>query len=86
MLEDKFDKLLRDALHDEVKGAAESLSGLEMQIVSELEGRLPRLTVSDWLKGLLAPTRAGRIGQLAVIGATAAAVLFLGVFLKSNIF
>jgi len=81
MLEDKFDKLLRDALHDEVKGAAESLSGLEMRIVSEIEGRLPRLTVSAWLKGLLAPTRAGRIGQLAVIGATAAAFLFLGVFL-----
>jgi len=81
MLENEFDELLRDALRDEVKSAAESLNGLETRIASELEGRLPRLRPSDWLRQLLAPTRAGRIGQLAVVTATAAAFLVLGVFL-----
>jgi len=47
---DEFDGLLRDALRSEVKGAAESLNGLEARIASELEGRLPRL--STLLTGL----------------------------------
>ena len=81
MVKGEFDELLRDALHNEVKDAAGSLQGLEARIASELEGRLPRLRPSDRFRQLLAPTRAGRIGQLAVIGATAAAFLFLGVFI-----
>jgi len=81
MLENEFDKLLRDALRNEVKSAIGSLNGLETRIVSELEGRPPRLRPSDWLRQLLAPTRAGRIGQLAVVTATAAVFLVLGVFL-----
>jgi len=85
MVKGEFDELLRDALRNEVKDAAGSLQGLEARIASELEGRLPRLRPSDWLRQLLAPTRAGRIGQLAVIGATAAAFLVLGVFLAHEI-
>jgi len=81
MLENEFDELLRDALRNEVKSAIGSLNGLETRIVSELEGRPPRLRPSDWLRQLLAPTRAGRIGQLAVVTATAAVFLVLGVFL-----
>ncbi|RLE38692.1 hypothetical protein DRJ12_01230 [Candidatus Acetothermia bacterium] len=85
MVKGEFDELLRDALRNEVKDAAGSLQGLEARITSELEGRLPRLRPSDWLRQLLAPTRAGRIGQLAVIGATAAAFLVLGIFLAHEI-
>lgn len=81
MVENEFEKLLRDALRNEVRSAAGSLDGLETRIASELAGRLPRLRPGDRLRGLLAPTRAGRIGQLAVVTATAVAFLFLGGFL-----
>jgi len=85
MLENEFDELLRDALRNEVRSAVGSLEGLEARISSELDGRLPRLRPGDWLRQLLAPTRAGRIGQLAVVTATAAAFLVLGVFLAHEV-
>ena len=81
MRPDDLENTLRDALQGEVAAAAPYLAGLEERIVAELGDRLPRQRLIDWLRGLMAPTRTGRIGQLAVLGATAALFLVVGTFL-----
>lgn len=86
MKPDDIEGILRDALRTEVAAAAHRLDGLEERIVSELGDRLPRLRFVDWLSGLIAPTRVGRIGQLAVLGATAAIFLVVGVLINHDRF
>ncbi len=73
------DELLRDALRQEVAEGSAGLADLEERVIVELGERRPRLRPSDWLRQLLAPTRGGRFGQLAIVGATAALCLLLGV-------
>ncbi len=85
MRPDEFDDVLRDTLRQEVAETASGLVGLEERVAVELGERRPRLRVSDWLRQLLAPTRGGRIGQLSVVGATAAICLLLGVFIANQI-
>jgi hypothetical protein len=79
-----IETLLRDTIRQEVEAAADRLEGLEDRIVFELADRVPRLRFVDWLKGLVAPTRTGRVGQLAVLGATAAAFLIIGLSLTQE--
>jgi hypothetical protein len=81
---DDIEGILRDTLRSEVAAAGRHLNGLEERIVSELGDRLPRLRFVDWLSGLIAPTRVGRVGQLAVLGATAAVFLVVGVLITQN--
>jgi hypothetical protein len=78
--QNEIDDILRDTLRQEVAEATADLVGLEQTIIIELGERRPRLRASDWLRQLLAPTRSGRIGQLSVVGATAAICLLVGVF------
>jgi hypothetical protein len=80
-----IDKMLRDTLRLEVATATPCLDGLEDRIVAELGDRRPRLGFSGQLRQLVAPTRAGRWGQLAVIGTTAAVFLFVGSFIAGNV-
>ena len=75
-----IDEILRDALREEVSGANAYLEDLEARIVDDLADRRPRLRPADWLRQLLAPTPASRVGQLVVVGATAAAFLVVGLF------
>jgi len=84
MKTDDIEIVLRDTLRSEVAASAHRLEGLESQIVAELGDRLPRPRFVDWAKSLLAPTRAGRIGQLAVVGATAAVFLIVGTLVTPN--
>jgi len=84
MRPDEIDGILRDILREEVASAVARLDGLEEQIVLELGDRSPRLRFVDWVRGLTAPTRAGRVGQLAVLGATAALFLVVGVLITQN--
>jgi len=81
----EIDDILRDTLRQEVAETAGALSGLEEQILGELDERRPRLRVSDWLRQMLAPTRGGRIGQLSVVGATAAICLLIGFFVAQQV-
>jgi len=85
MKDDAFETLLRDALRADVKASQGCLADLEERVASELGDRRPRLRWFQWLAQLLAPTRSGRIGQIAVVGATAAIFLFLGVTLSDNV-
>jgi hypothetical protein len=78
MRDDEFESLLRDTLRAEVAASSEQLNDLEDRIVMELGERRPRLRWFEWLGQLRAPTRGARIGQIAVIGATAALFLFVG--------
>jgi hypothetical protein len=75
-----MDEILRDALRQEVSEAVSSLDGLEERVIAELGDRRPRLRMADWMRLLTAPTRGARIGQLVVVGATAAAFLVVGLF------
>lgn len=84
MRPDRLDDVLRDTLRQEVAETATGLAGLEERIVGELGERRPRLRSTDWLRQLLAPTRSGRIGQLSVIGATAAICLLIGVLIANQ--
>ncbi|MGB2982271.1 MAG: isoamylase early set domain-containing protein [Candidatus Bipolaricaulia bacterium] len=84
MRPDDIEGILRDTLRHEVKAAAPRLDGLEDRIVAELGDRLPRLRFADWLKELVAPTRTGRLGQIAVLGATAAVFLIAGTLITQN--
>jgi len=84
MRTEDIEGILRDTLRQEVTEATDGLLGLEERIAAELGERRPRLRISDWLRLLLAPTRAGRIGQLSVVGATAAICLLVGVFVASQ--
>lgn len=81
---DDLDKTIQEALRHEVATEGYCLEGLEDRIATELAGRLPRRGLFDRLRGLLAPTRGTRVGQLAVIGATAAIFLLVGIFLADR--
>jgi hypothetical protein len=85
MNEDRLEELLKDTLRQEVAAAARHLDGLEQRIVLELDERVPSLTFAERARRLIAPTRAGRWGQLIVIGATAAAFLLVGVFIGRDV-
>jgi hypothetical protein len=80
-----IDDILRSTLRQEVAETAAGLNGLEDRIVLELGERRPRLRVGDWVRQLLAPTRGGRIGQLSLVGATAAVCLLLGFFAATRL-
>jgi hypothetical protein len=82
---DNLDQALSEALHQEVQEEAYCIDRLEERIVSEIEGRMPRKGISDFLRRMIAPTRAGRIGQLATVGLTAAVFLVFGIFLAGKI-
>ncbi len=86
MKHDELDSLLRDTLEAEVTASAEQLIDLEERVIMKLGERLPRLRWFQWLRQLLAPTRGARLGQVAVIGATAAVFLFVGLTLSDRIF
>jgi hypothetical protein len=83
--QNEIDDILRDTLRHEVAEIAAGLAGLEERVIMDLGERRPRLRVSDWLRGLLAPTRSGRVGQLSVVGATAAICLLVGVFVAHQL-
>jgi len=74
------DQILRATLREDVSGARSCLDNLEERIVAELGERRPRLRMIDWIRQLTAPTRGARLGQLVVVGATAAAFLMVGLF------
>ena len=84
MQQDDFERILRETLQQDVTREKACLDGLEERIVGELDGHLPRLQFGDWLRQLLAPTRTARIGQLAIVGATAALFLILGAFIAGR--
>jgi len=84
MKSDNIEIVLREALTQEVAGAAHRLEGLEERIVHELGDRCPRPRVIDRLRELIAPTRNGRFGQLAVLGATAAIFMSLGLLIARD--
>ncbi len=81
---DDLDRTIQEALRHEVAAESYCLEGLEDRIATEVAGRLPRRGLFDRLRGLLAPTRGARVGQLAVIGATAAIFLLVGMFLADR--
>jgi hypothetical protein len=85
MKPDALDILLQDTLKAEVAMSVERLTDLEERVITELGERRPRLRWSQWLEQLLAPTRSTRFGQVAVIGATAAIFLFVGLTLSDRI-
>ena len=85
MKTDALELLLQDTLKAEVTSSAERLIDLEERVVMELGERRPRLRWSQWLEQLLAPTRGTRLGQVAVVGATAAIFLFVGLTLSNRI-
>jgi len=81
---DRLEEEIRDVLTEEVACHAFLLDGLEGRVATELTGRLPRRGSLDSLRRLLAPTRGARLGQLAVVGATAVVFLTVGVFLAGR--
>jgi len=84
MRPDEIDGVLRDTLQHEVAEATPRLAGLEERIVAELGDRLPRPRFVDWVRSLVASTRPGRVGQLAVLGATAAIFLVVGMSITGD--
>ena len=86
MKHDELDNLLQDTLEAEVAASTEQLIDLEERVIMELGDRHPRLRWFQWLGQLLAPTRGTRLGQIAVVGATAAVFLFVGFTLSDRIF
>jgi len=85
MPHDELERILRDTLQREVAESAPRLEGLEERILSDLGERRPRLGLVEWLGQLLAPTRGGRVGQFAIVGATAAAFLLIGLFISGDL-
>lgn len=85
MKTDALEHLLQDTLKAEVASSAERLIDLEERVVMELGERRPRLRWYQWLEQLLAPTRGTRLGQVAIVGATAAIFLFVGLMLSDPI-
>ena len=85
MREHDLEGILRDTLRQEVSEAMTGIDGLEHRIVAELGDSQPRLGVRGWLRQLLAPTRGARFGQLAVVGATAAVFLVVGLFIAERL-
>jgi hypothetical protein len=82
---DDMDRALREALQREVTETAYRIEGLEDRVTATLAGRAPNPGLLGALKQLLAPSTGGRIAQLAVVGATAACFLFVGVLVSSRI-
>jgi Glycogen recognition site of AMP-activated protein kinase len=85
MNNDALELLFQDTLKAEVATSAERLVDLEERVIMELGERRPRLRWHQWLELLLAPTRGTRLGQVAVVGATAAIFLFVGLTLSNRI-
>jgi len=85
MKHDNLDNLLRDTLKAEVATSAERLIEFEERVIMKLGDRHPRLRWFQWLSQLLAPTRGTRFGQVAIVGATAAIFLFVGLTLSNRI-
>ena len=85
MKNDGLELLLQDTLKAEVTASAERLVDLEERVVMELGERRPRLRWFQWLAQLLAPTRGARLGQMAIVGATAAIFLLFGLTLSDRI-
>jgi len=84
MRPDEIEEVLRDTLRHEVAEATPRLADLEERIVAELGDRLPRLRFVDWMRSLVASTQSGRVGQLAVLGATAAVFLIVGMVITQD--
>jgi hypothetical protein len=82
---DPVEELLRETLRQDVATAAGPLTGLEDRVMESLGERGPKRGFVGSLRALVAPTRSGRWGQLAVIGATACACLLLGAFLGGRL-
>ncbi len=78
MHNDDLEHLLKETFEHDVTRHRGRLERLESRISEELEGRLPRPGFGDLIRGLVAPSRAGRVGQLAVLAATAAVFLIVG--------
>jgi len=85
MKPDVLEILLQDTLKAEVSASVERLTDLEERIMMELGERRPRLRWFQWLEQMLAPTRSARLGQIAVVGATAAIFLFAGLTLSDRV-
>lgn len=85
MKPDVLETLLQDTLKADVYASMERLTDLEERVMMELGDRRPRLRWFQWLEQMLAPTRSTRLGQIAVIAATAAIFLFVGVTLSDRI-
>lgn len=85
MKHDEFENLLQDTLKAEVAASADRLIDLEDRVMLELGERSPRLRWSQWLAQLLAPTRGARLGQIVVVGATAAVFLVVGLTMANRI-
>ncbi|MCX6093443.1 MAG: isoamylase early set domain-containing protein [Candidatus Bipolaricaulota bacterium] len=82
---DPLEGLLRETLREEASAAAGRLDGLEQRVVEDLGDRAPRLGWLNGLKQLVAPTRAGRFGQIVVVAATAAAFLAVGALVGKDL-
>ena len=82
---DDLDRALSEALHEEVREEAYCIERLEERVVSEIEGRIPGSGLHGLFRRMLAPTRGGRIAQLAAVGLTAVIFLVLGMFLAEEI-
>jgi hypothetical protein len=82
---DDMDRALREALQREVTETAYRIDGLEDRVTASLAGRAPNPGLLGALRQLLAPSTGGRIAQLAVVGATAACFLLVGLFVAPRI-
>ena len=78
MNNDDLEHLLGEAFKREVSVHSDRLEGLEFRLSEELEGRFPKQSFRDVIRSVIAPSRAGRFGQLAVLAATAAVFLIVG--------
>lgn len=85
MRSNELDDILREALRQEVAERSSALAGLQEHVVAELGDRRPRLRLSDWFRQLVAPSRGGRIGQVCVVGGTAAVCLLFGFFVATRL-
>ncbi len=84
MKDDALEILLRDTLRDDVAAARENLDGMEKRILLRLGDRHPHVRWSAWWRQMLAPSRSARWAQLAVVTATAAVFLLVGVSLSER--
>jgi len=75
---DDLDGALRETLRQEAAASAYRIDGLEDRVVATISGRSPNPGAMGVLRQLLAPSKGGRVAQLALVGATAACFLFLG--------
>ncbi|MBN1858557.1 glycogen-binding domain-containing protein [Candidatus Bipolaricaulota bacterium] len=78
MYNDDLEHQLKETFEHEAALHRDRLEGLESRISEELEGRLPKPGFGDLIRDLVAPSKAGRMGQLVVLAATAAVFLIVG--------